>query len=76
MAAPTLLDIGSFAGAYLRTNRGGGRSNPDQGNNLLGLQRLGIVKSTAGETYYLYYNPATHVIAYSSSTPVDTGLEG
>ena len=62
-------------GAYIRANRGGGKTS-EQGNNLAGIQRLGIIRSNAGNTYYLYYDPAADVIAFDTAAPVDAGVKG
>lgn len=76
MPDPTLSNLGAQIGTYIRANRGGALRSPDQGDSFPGIQRLGIITSNAGETFYLYYNPATNVIAYSSTTPEDTGRTG
>jgi hypothetical protein len=43
---------------------------------LKGIERVGIFRSNVGETFYLYYNPATHTLVFSDSTPVDAGSTG
>ena len=63
-------------GTYIRANRGGALKNPDQGESQPGIQRLGIVKSNAGVTYYLYYDPAADIIAYDTTAPSDVGATG
>lgn len=76
MPDPTLSSLGANLGVYIRANRGGARQGGDQPNILPGIQRLGIVTSNAGETLYLYYNPATHTIVWSNTVPTDAGVTG
>ena len=75
MADPVLTKFSGLLGTYIRANRGSGKTS-EQGNNLPGIQRVGIFTSNVGDTFYLYYNPATHVLAYDTQTPVDTGASG
>ena len=73
--ALALTQYSGLLGTYIRANRGGGKTS-EQGNNLPGIQRVGILRSNAGNTYYLYYDPAADVIAYDTQAPVDTGASG
>lgn len=74
--ALALTQYSGLLGAYIRANRGGAQKGPDQGSQLPGIQRLGIIRSNTGATYYLYYDPAADVIAYDTQAPVDTGASG
>ena len=68
--ALTLTQMTSHLGEYLTANRNTKRdaSGVDSKEGT-GLQRLGLITSLAGQTYTLYYNPSTDVIAYDTGTP-------
>ena len=76
MAALTLTQYAGLLGTYIRANRRGAQKGSDQGTQLPGIQRLGIVTSNAGEVSYLYYDPAANLIAYDTQVPVDSGASG
>ena len=75
MPNPVLTQYPGLLGAYIRANRGGGKTS-EQGNNLSGIQRVGILRSNAGDTFYLYYDPAANVIAFDTTAPTDAGVTG
>lgn len=75
MADLTLSNLSAYLGPYIRSNRGGAKTS-EQGNNLPGIQRVGLFRSNAGDTAYVYYNPVSHVLIWADSTPVDAGATG
>lgn len=66
MADITLTKYAGQLAARLNTVR---RSRNAQGEET-GLQRVGVLRSNAGETVTLYYDPSGHNLMWDDGTPV------